>query len=95
MDQEKELFPPEFKSDHRPEQNSKKAKTQKVSGLWFSLSLCVTQTQTLWFLATFVCMAQGMAMSVDPPFGSRLKYLNNFWMDCDGILYRQSWSPED
>ncbi len=38
----------------------------------------------------------GMAMSVCWPVGqSRLKYLNNYLMDCHEILYKHSWLPED
>ncbi len=44
-------------------------------------------------------MPQRMALlasrSVSPPLWSRLKYLNNYWMDWHEILYRNSWSPED
>lgn len=39
LDQEWELFPPQHKAGRHPDQNPK-----KVSVLWFSLSLCVTQT---------------------------------------------------
>lgn len=36
-----------------------------------------------------------MAILVGPWLWSRLKYLNNSWMDYHGILYGHSWSPED
>ncbi len=32
---------------------------------------------------------------VNPPFQSRLKHLNNYWMDCHKSLYRRSWLPVD
>ena len=30
-----------------------------------------------------------------PPLWSRLKYLDNYWMDNHGLLYRYLWCPED
>ncbi len=40
-------------------------------------------------------MALWMAMLISPPLGSKLKYLNNYEMDCHYILCRRSWSSED
>ncbi len=37
-------------------------------------------------------MTLWMVTSVSPPLCFRLKYLNNYWMDCREILYRHSWS---
>ncbi len=42
----------------------------------------------LW-IAISVCQLPG------PPLLSRLKYLNNNWIDCHKILYSRSWSPDD
>lgn len=38
-------------------------------------------SQNLLFSHTS-CMDLGMAESISPPFCSRLRYLNNFWIDC-------------
>ncbi len=35
-------------------------------------------------------MCQSVGWLIDPPLWSRLKYLNNYWMD-----FVHSWSPED
>lgn len=34
-------------------------------------------------------------VSMDDTTNVRLKYLNNYEMDCHGILYRRSWSREN
>ncbi len=50
------------------------------------------------FSVSIFCHVSGMAprigLWVCPPLWSGPKYLN-YWMDCHGILYGQSWSPED
>lgn len=40
-------------------------------------------------------MGPTVAMLVDAQFWSMLKYLSNYWVDCNDILYRHSWYPED
>lgn len=34
-------------------------------------------------------------LPVNPSLWLRMKYLSNYWMDCQDILYRHSWSSED
>lgn len=37
----------------------------------------------------------GMKVLVGPPHWSMLKYLDYYWMDCDGMFARHSQSTED
>ncbi len=60
--------------------------------------------ETFYFYSTFLWILESarmiihfsaMVISVGPPLWSRLEYFNADWTDCDEMLYRHSWCPDD
>lgn len=67
---------------------AKEGNKSVASAVWW-LIIC----SSLFFRYIFPLFKQ--RESVSPPLLSRLKYVNNYQMDCKDIKYRCSLSPQD
>ncbi len=69
--------------------------TLQANRLSFVYMFVATGSSSSSFFSHASGMALWIAMLVGLSVWSRLKYLNNYRMDCHEILYRHSWSPEN
>lgn len=74
--------------------------TESVAECWYIHTL-IHQLFYLLMIFTAVlaektlqgCQCWSLSRSLSPLLWSRLKFLDNYWMDCRDMWYRQSWPP--
>ncbi len=49
----------------------------------------------IFIFMTFPCIFTRIGKDSKSTIWTRVKYLNNDWLDCHKIWYRHLWSPED